>query len=199
MTTNFNVSTGNVEELEKLNFALIEAIKELKDADAAYQKMVDVGIGSFFEYDRAWRDFLQSIDRVWNKTAAMCKGEKCWPKLKSKYERLRKTDPLLNYLIQARNVTEHTISPVVKEWDANIRAHQIPGAIRIEWDKWDRPLLPVTNRGVTFQPPKMHLGKPMVYYKRPGVEEPKLAAELAMYFYVGMLNEVSSKIFQSKS
>jgi hypothetical protein len=194
---NFDIHTDKIESIEEHNPPLIEAIKELKSADRAYERMIQVGVGSFFEYEAAWRDFLHAIDRVWNKTAARCKNEAKWPRLKSKYEGLRKSDPLLKYIVQARNVSEHTISPVVKDWDAELKATQITNGIRLNWKPWDRPLLPVTNRGTTFLPPKKHLGKPMSHYMRPGQEEPKIVAECAMYFYLEMLNEVGREVFKS--
>jgi len=40
---------------------------------------------------------------------------------------------LLNYLVQARNVTEHSISPVIKEWDANLTATPVSGGIQLNW------------------------------------------------------------------
>ncbi len=192
---NFNIHTDKIESIEEHKLPLIEAIKELKSADRAYERMIRVGVGSFFEYEAAWRDFLHAIDRVWNKTAARCKNEVKWPKLKSKYEGLRKNDPLLKYIIQARNVSEHTISPVVKDWNANLRARPTKNGIQFDWNHWDRPLLPVTNRGTTFLPPKKHLGKPMNFYMRSGQEEPKIVAECAMYFYLEMLNEVGKEVF----
>ncbi len=184
-----------IEEIEKHNPPLLEAIKDLKDAANAYKKMASIRVGSFLEYDRAWRDFLQSIDRVWNKTVDRCRHEKKWQKFKSKYENLRKKDPLLRYITQARNVTEHSISQVVKEWDANLRVKNVGKGMELQFDPWDRPLLPVNNRGTIFNPPKKHLEKPMSHYKKIGVEEPLLVADLAMQFYINMINELSQELF----
>lgn len=169
---------------------MVGAAKELKAADAAFRDMVAIGIQSFHEYDRAWRDFLHSIERAWNKTIAEARGRKNWQRIKSEYDHLRSTDPLLRYLIQARHASEHTIDPLIREWDANLKVTPIGDRVRIEWDDWDRPLLPITNRGTLFNPPKKHLGKPMSHYRRKGVSEPRTAAELAMQFYVPMLNRV---------
>jgi len=46
-----------------------------------------------------------------------------------------------------------------------------------------------------FSPPKEHLAKLWSHYRRRGVSEPRTAAELAMRFYVGMLNRVSAKVY----
>lgn len=194
---NFDLYNVTVDDLQGYDLALIAAFVELVGATNAYKKMVKVGVGSFHQYDMAWREFLQAIDRAWNKVLVRCHGEKKWQKLKSKYEKLRKEDPLLKYVAQARNVTEHSISDVIMDWDANLKAQPVLGGIHLSWSPWDRPLLPVTNRGATFLPPKKHLSKSMEYYrqKRPGVEEPRVVAELAMQFYVKMMQEITNEVF----
>ncbi|MBF23325.1 MAG: hypothetical protein CML18_06895 [Pusillimonas sp.] len=190
----------SIDDLRKYDLGLIEAITELKTASEAYKKMAAVGVGSFHQYDIAWREFLQAIDRAWNKILAKCQNEKKWPKLRSKFENIRKNDPLLKYISQARNVTEHTISEVMKDWDANLKATPVANGIQLSWSAWDRPLLPVTNRGTTFHPPKTHLSKSMSFYRknRPNVEEPRVVAELAMLFYINMVTEISNEIFPTK-
>lgn len=178
---------------ESEQFPLVEGAKELKAASHAFGEMF--GIPTFHEFDRAWREVLHHLERAWNKLVAECEGRKNWPKLKSKYEHLRKTDPLLKYVIHARNVSEHTIAQVVQDWNPNLRVSSVPGGTRIEWDEWDRPLLPVVNRGTRFNPPKSHLGKPMQHYRVIGVSEPRTVAELAITFYVEAFNEVSKEVF----
>ena len=195
-----NLNEISITEISQLNHPLTEAIKELKSASDAIQKMADIGVGNFHIYDRSWRDFLHSIDRFWNKVISTCNKEKKWQTLNSKYSQLRKKDPLLNYLMQARNASEHTISPVIKEWDANLRAEPTPSGINLKWNPWDRPLLPINNRGTVFQPPKKHLGKTLQHYreKRIGVEEPRVAAELSMIFYLNAFNEIDQALFKNK-
>ena len=172
---------------EEKSFPLVEAAKELKAADAAYRKMIQIGVHSFHEYERAWRDFLHCIDRAWNKTCAEAKGRKNWKRLESEFVNLRRTDPLLRYLVHARNVSEHTTSPLLKEWQPNFKVAQVSNNLLFDWDEWDRPLIPVTDRGTLFNPPKKHLGKPWSHYRRKGVSEPRTAAELAMKFYVDVV------------
>lgn len=184
-----------IENWEEQTFPLVEAAKELKAADGAYRRMVQIGINNFTDYERAWRDFLHCIDRAWNKTCAETKGRKNWQRIQSEYQNLRKTDPLLKYLFHARNVSEHTISPLIKEWKPNFKVTPVGDKVGFKWDEWDRPLLPVTDRGTLFNPPKKHLGKPWSHYRRIGVSEPRTAAELAMKFYVGMLTRVSAEVY----
>ena len=190
----FNLNKITISELEKIQCPLLEAVKELKDAGNMVERMV--GIPDFIEYDQTWRHFLHSIDRVWNKTKAHCHGKPRWKKLESKYENLRRKDPLLKYLVQARNVSEHSISSVVRDWNPNIRVAQIESGVEFKWDPWDRVLLPVKNRGTIFNPPKKHLGKPMKYYRKEKVAEVRIVAQLAMNFYVEMINEVMSTVFR---
>ena len=188
-----------IDNWEDEEFPLVEAAKELKAANRAYGRMIQVGIGRFSEYDKAWRDFVQCIDKAWNKVQNEATGKSKWKKLESEFTSLRKKDPLLKYLIQARNVSEHTIATVIKDWDANFQATVTGGNFRLNWDEWDRPLLPLRNRGTVFNPPKKHLGKPMGYYRRKGVSEPRTVAELAMQFYVDMMNRVTREVFSDKS
>src|SRR5690625_6735723 len=102
----FDLNSDNIESLLSSDPPLIKAIKELKSASDAIHRMGKDGVGSFYEYDRAWRDFLQAIDRTWNKVSARCKGERKWKRFQSQYEKARKNDELLKYLSQARNVSE---------------------------------------------------------------------------------------------
>ena len=191
----FNINTGDIETLDGDKAPLIEAIKEISDASCAIDRMIKIGPGSFHKFERAWRDFLTSIDRVWNKTESRCVNVKGWSKFESKYKRLRKKDELLKYLIQARNVSEHSISEVVKEWDANLTAMPVQGGIQLNWKPWNRPLLPVFNRGETYSPPSKHLGKPLNEYPHNSQCEPIHVASLAMKFYVEMINTISDELF----
>jgi len=79
---NFDLYNITIDELKKYDLGLISAFTELINATNAYKKMISVGVGSFHQYDMAWREFLQSIDRVWNKVLARCQNEKKWPRLK---------------------------------------------------------------------------------------------------------------------
>lgn len=179
---------------------LHDASKELIAAVDFYQKMVEHHLGDFSEFDGAWRGFLQKIERVWNKTQAAVCEYPCWPPLESEIVRLRNTDPLLRYLRQARNADEHSIQNVAGEWNANLRVSQIDeSSVKLDWEPWDRPLLPVSNRGVVFDPPREHLGKNITGKLKNGVAEPILIADLALHFYYGLLNKTISEVLDIKS
>ena len=182
----------NLELLDK--HPLRHAIEEFSSADAAYRKMVEIGVVNFTEYEKAWRTFLHRIERVWTKTQAASHRMPRWQRIESEVSRLRKTDPLLNYLQQARNVEEHSIQELATDWEAKLTAVQIGTEVQLSWQPWDRPLLPVKNRGVKFDPPRIPLGISIVPLLGKGKAEPRVVAELALRFYVDFLNRVSTEV-----
>jgi hypothetical protein len=160
--------------------------------------MVKIGIGDFAEYERAWRDFLGRIEKVWTKTQAAVHDMPGWPKIESDIAHLRKADPLLSYLQHARNVDEHSIQELATDWDAKLTSVQRRGELHVSWQPWDRPLLPVRNRGVTYDPPRTHLGKPIEPLLGKGKAEPRVVAELALAFYCDFFNRVSGEVVGKK-
>ncbi|MDD5136766.1 MAG: hypothetical protein PHX20_03325 [Candidatus Omnitrophica bacterium] len=180
------------------NHPLKYAAEEFSLADCAYRKMVAIGVGDFTEYEKAWREFLHRIERVWVKTQAAACGMPGWKKIESEVEALRTSDPLLGYLKQARNVDEHTISDLTKDWNPQFKAVQRGDKIKLTWKEWDRPLLPVKNRGIVYNPPEFHLGKSIEHLKHKGKAEPRVIAELALEFYCDFLNSVSKEVVGNK-
>lgn len=180
------------------NHPLRHAAEEFSAADVAYRKMVAIGVCDFVEYEKAWRSFLHRIERVWTKTQAAVHRMSGWKKIESEISHLRKSDPLLNYLQQARNVEEHSIQELATDWDAKLTAVQIGAEVPLSWQPWDRPLLPVTNRGVKFDPPRIHLGNSIEPLLGKGKAEPRVVAELALRFYVDFLNRVSTEVVGDK-
>lgn len=160
--------------------------------------MVEISVGDFSEYEKAWREFLRRIERVWVKTQAAVHSMPNWQKIESEVSRLRKKDPLLCYLQQARNVDEHSISDLTKDWDPKLKIKQKGDKVELSWQVWDRPLLPVKNRGVVYDPPKTHLGQSIEHLKCKGKAEPRVVAELALRFYCDFLNRVSAEVVGSK-
>jgi len=180
------------------NHPLRHAAEEFSLADCAYRKMVKISVGDFVEYEKAWREFLHHIERVWVKTQAVVYDMPNWKKIESEVLQLRKHDSLLAYLQQARNVDEHSISDVVKEWEPCFRAKQKCDRVELTWKEWDRPLLPVKNRGVVYSPPTNHLGNDIECLKHKGKAEPRVIAELALKFYCDFLNKVSVEVVGNK-
>lgn len=170
------------------------AIEEFYLADKAYREMVEISVGDFSTYEKAWREFLRRTERVWSKTQAAVHTMPGWKKIESEIAALRKSDPLLQYLVQARNAEEHSIADVTQDWNANLKAIQVGNKVHLSWDHWDRPLLPVINRGVTYHPPRQHLGKNIEPLLKKGKAETVIVAEFALRFYVDLLNRVSSEV-----
>lgn len=52
------------------NHPLRHAAEEFDFANAAYHKMIKIAVGDFAEYEKAWREFLHRIERVWLKIKA---------------------------------------------------------------------------------------------------------------------------------
>lgn len=174
---------------------LHQASKELIAAVDFYEKMRQHHLGDFSTFESQWREFLQKLERVWNKTQAAVCDLPGWPRLESEINRLRSDDPLLSYLRHARNADEHSTQQVATDWDAKLRTSQVGATtIKVEWEPWDRPLLPVKNRGVVYAPPRVHLGVDFSERLRKGTAEPIVVADLALHFYKNLLDRVINEV-----
>ena len=140
---------------------------------------------------RAWSEFLNSIDAAYNcygQSTGVCQRSVEWFK---ELSRLRKSDPMLQYLWQARNADNHGIEAPAEfvpgrlsmggdrdfgfsreisiklDFDErtltqHIQARSLDGKpISLKTAPPKALLLPVENRGVTYQPPSSHLGQPL--------------------------------------
>ena len=172
------------------------AVSEFWLADSAYQTMQDIS-RPFPEHEAAWSELLRRVERVYAKTKASSSNMSGWPSINSEIVNLRKTDPVLLYIQQARHADEHSIQDVATDWDAQLSAvTQEDGSVKVSWKHWDRPLLPVTNRGVTYQPPREHLGNDFSHLLGKGREESVIVAEFALGFYCDFINRVSTTLFR---
>jgi len=116
---------------------------------------------------------------VWSKSIAHFGQSPRWNGWKGSFEKLRRTDPLLAYLVNARGAEEHTVTEIVEtkpgslgigaaegnalyieRMDINRGRISIksPQKIRVEFTPARMRLLPVTNRGRTYPLPTAHLG-----------------------------------------
>lgn len=117
------------------NHPLRFAYNELFIAEQAYQQMIIIGVNNFSEYEKAWRQFLDRIERVWVKTKAAVNDMPNWQKIESEVSASRKKDPLLSYIHQARNVDEHSILELTQAWDPKIKAKQKGAKLEISWQR----------------------------------------------------------------
>lgn len=179
---------------------LHHASKEIIAAIDFYERMLKHHLGDFANFESDWREFLQKLERVWNKTQAAVNGLPGWPKLEAEINKLRSEDQLLSYLRHARNADEHSIQQVASDWNANLRATPVDStSVRLDWEPWDRPLLPVKNRGVVYQPPREHLGIDFSEKLKSGLAEPIVVADMALHFYKNLLDRVLNEVILKSS
>jgi hypothetical protein len=158
--------------------AVDKARRRLEKATGCVKRMEDSR--SFSEFESAWTDFLIALNSI---HAALELGAKTNPQSRQWYggkKTMRRKDPLLSYLHQARNADEHGIEPiaahkpggvkigagaqlsviaktVVNRGKASIKFHPIegPGLVIIPPSA---ELIPVRNQfGNVFAPPTQHL------------------------------------------
>lgn len=179
---------------------LHHASKELIAAVDFYTKMHDNQLASdFATFDSHWREFLQKIERTWNKTEAGVSDRNDCKLILDQTRNLRKTDDLLVYLRHARNTDEHANHDIARDWVGDLRASPAePTGIRIEWNPWDRHLLPVMNRGVVYQPARVHLGVSFADQLGKGVAEPVIVGDLALQFYLKTLQRLEAQIYGTR-
>ncbi|MGC1172227.1 hypothetical protein [Polaromonas sp.] len=128
----------------------------------------------------AWELFLIFHQRTWNKCEAHYKGSAFWGRLLAKYSAIRKRDPLLVYVHQARHVDEHGIQMISRQQAGTTTigsgvltgGTQITGGgVAIIGSGSTAPVtinpitviaIPVVNRGQTYPPPVMNGRTPSV-------------------------------------
>lgn len=178
---------------------------ELAKAKASIEGMRDAK--SLDEFEEHWKTFLNVLERVWNKASHHYSKSPKWNGWKGKYEQLRKKDPLLVYLINARGADEHTVNEIVSREPGGIGINpaegnslyieemtinkgtisiKSPQKIRVDFIPARTTLLPVVNRGQTFPIPISHLGTPIDPSKVIEV------AEAGIEFYEEFLNDVEA-------
>jgi hypothetical protein len=167
---------------------------ELVRAARAFVRLRSIGFGSFDDYDVALRDVFVHTERMWHKVAAAAKGAAKWPTLRSRWVRERRTDPLLVYAAHARNINEHDIAPIVKEWDAALRFDRPVNPTKFFFKPWSRDLQPVVDRGVTYNPPTSHLGRALSKEE----QSPLGVTSLALKYYVDVHNVVIRDVYNVK-
>lgn len=153
---------------------------ELTKARAAVEGMRNAK--ALDEFEEAWKEFLGRLERVWNKGVSHFGKSPKWNGWKGQFECLRKTDPLLSYLVNARGADEHTVNEIVGREPGGIGINPAEGGslyiehmeinngnifikspqkIKIDFLPGRTTLLPVTNRGRVYPVPTSHLGNPL--------------------------------------
>lgn len=154
-------------------------LQQAKDALADMTKAETLG-----DLESLWKRFLHHLERTWNKAEAhYCKSPK-WSGWHGKYAQARKKDELLVYFVKARDADEHGIEDISQTEmgrvevgmpqnpgpisinfsvgaGGRVRIHQASGPVEVTATAGQVRLLPVTNRGRTYEVPKQHLGNPI--------------------------------------
>jgi hypothetical protein len=178
-------------ELTKAN-ACVEGMRTSKSLD---------------EFEEYWKSFLHRIERVWNKTLSHYSKSPKWNGWKSKYDQIRKKDPLLSYLINARGADEHTVNEIVSREPGGIGINaaegnslfieemtinkglvsiKSPQKIRVDFIPAKTILVTVINRGRKYPVPTSHLGK--------AIDPTKVLdiSEVAVNFYQELLDDAEA-------
>ena len=134
------------------------------------------------DFDDKWQRFLGHLERFWNKCQNHFGRSPKWNSWKGRFEKQRRTDPQLSYLINARGAHEHTVADITEKKSGSIgigagpsgrvhirHLHIGPNGISGYWDgdlavtfTPDRvDPAPVTIRGRVYQVPTTHLGNPL--------------------------------------
>lgn len=130
------------------------------------------------ELKAAWQDAVSRLEKTWTKAKLECAGCVGEPRtLLDTTAATRASDELLIYLSQARHADQHSLESGTS-WGLSMHLEVPPGAsVTLDFEKGTAQaqdgdvkvavadpvyaLIPVVNRGVTFNPPGQHLGNPV--------------------------------------
>jgi hypothetical protein len=161
------------------------------------------------DYAISWRSFLDRIEKAWKKAERECQPfRNRFEPWQGKFAALRKSDELVRYLFQARNADQHTIQPTTVEMLGLLQLEIPPlGTVELQLDQEKQTLkiigactfsvkpcrsyllLPIQNKGVTYQPPTEHLGE-----KLPR-NDSFFVAEKGLAFYDDFVAQAEAKFF----
>lgn len=177
---------------------------ELSKAAAALQAME--ASEDLEAFERHWQDFLHRLERVWIKCMAQYKSSSRWQGWSGKIVGLRRNDPLLSYLKNARDADQHTLSAITvrspseltltaggPQGRALIKRLTIDrdgkllmegdGVLNVLFRPEHTRLLPVVNRGRTYPVPSSHLVRPI------NPEDVLAVAHAGWAFYASVLDQ----------
>ncbi len=132
------------------------------------------------EFEEKWQRFLGYLERIWNKCQDHFGRSPKWNGWKGRFEKQRRTDPLLSYLSNARGAHEHTVADITERTPGSIGIGAGPsGSVHIKHlhigpdgvqGDWTGELavtftpgkvnpVSVTNRGRVYAVPEAHLSE----------------------------------------
>jgi len=162
---------------------------------------------SLDEAEDAWLELLSRIERCWFKLQPVLQQGGPFQAIRSESGRLRKRDPLLAYMQQARHADEHGIADVSErrarsvtfdplEKGGRVVIHSmrtdetgmpkdiVAGPAKITFRPARLELVPVTNRGCTSEVPAEHLGSAL------SATTAAVVGGEAVNYYEGLLRDV---------
>lgn len=193
--------------------AVEKAGKRLQSAEEALKRIRTCS--DFATFEAAWSDLLIALNSI---HSILENGASTFPKSAGWYSKKkgeRRADPLLQYLKQARNADEHGIEPVARLKPGGMTIggagqsfdlyslRTVPdglGGMQIEvvtgpgqtphigFFGPSAKLVPVTNRGISYAPPKEYLGA------RLADQTPLTVAELGLEYHQTLLEEAATLV-----
>lgn len=143
----------------------------------------------FEEAEVAWQGVLSHLDRLWVKAERGCQPIRSqFEPWQVPFKTQRKSDPLLQYLKQARDADAHSIQEVA-EVLMGILSGTFGSNPTIRWTGPELVALPVTNSGVTYPPPESHLGQKL------GTKHPVVLATHGCNYYADYLCAIRDRFF----
>ena len=182
--------------------------KDLDVAEKAISNMAEAE--SFSDFEEEWQIFLYRIQRAWERCERKIKKEKGFQQWFKPYQKLRKNDPLLVFLKQARDAETHAVSGTIDKplslqvYEKTGRSFQIEDIestlndgvlvvdikspdlflnLDVEVKHTDPKLVKFKNRGVVYEPPKKHIGNQLEN------DHPVAISQLGLVFYRSFVEE----------
>jgi hypothetical protein len=190
---------------------LYHAKRELASAEKAIGRMS--GAQSIEDLEDEWKNFLNSIEKVWVKAERSCQHIRNeFQPWQGKFARERKKDALLKYIKHARNSDQHTLAEGMQKKDASssmyveggqgvthIERLEIRDGKLIEY-KGNKPLiienlpnrvelLRVKDSSKWYNPPKSHKQVKLLW------PAPVDVAVLGLEYYRDFINKIETKFF----
>lgn len=132
-----------------------------------------------------WAAVLNHLEKLWVKTDIACTAEKPgFSNWNAPWVKLRKSDPLLRYLIQARHADNHSVQYLSSQVIGHLL---VDPKGRMGLNMLDSPELAidqVINRGIKYPTPDTHLGQPLK------TRDPRVLSVHACNFYADYLRQV---------
>ena len=163
------------------------------------------------DFDKHWRAWLRAIQRIWHKLEDAGRSHAQFQAIKSAHRALERTDELIRYIKQARDVDEHsvrdvagatsrtTIRPVNQSAGIYVQRMEIRNGQLVTYQGTPihveqlltMVLLPVVNRGVVYAPPQKHLGEIIE-------NSPLRVIELAMAYYGSLVDRADRECVERR-